>query len=134
MRALPPRLARPRDQSAEVAVFRLAGPQALVIGQAGGLVLPPAPGRVTRLTGGAADWEVARASEQAPFTLQITAPAFDAARVTERLAAAGALSAGPAALECARILAGWPRLGAEQDDKTIPPVVRFEELAGVSYK
>ncbi|OLC67723.1 MAG: hypothetical protein AUH78_27700 [Gemmatimonadetes bacterium 13_1_40CM_4_69_8] len=76
---------------------------------------------------------MARASEQAPFTLQITAPAFDAARVTERLAAAGALSAGPAALECARILAGWPRLGAEVDDKTIPQEVRFDELGGVSY-
>ncbi|PYP32485.1 MAG: hypothetical protein DMD49_05855, partial [Gemmatimonadetes bacterium] len=124
MRALPPRLAQPRDQSPEVAVFRLAGPQALVVAQTAGLVLPSAPGRVTRPAAGAPAWAVARASEQAPFTLQITAPASEAARVTERLTAAGALAAGAAALECARILAGWPRLGAEVDDKTIPQEVR----------
>jgi len=133
MRALPPRLAQPRDQSPEVAVFRLAGPQALVVAQTAGLVLPSAPGRVTRPAAGAPAWAVARASEQAPFTLQITAPASEAARVTERLTAAGALAAGAAALECARILAGWPRLGAEVDDKTIPQEVRFDELNGVSY-
>src|SRR6266699_3237274 len=88
-RSLPPRLARPRDQSSEVAVYRLAGPHALVIAQAAGL--------------------------------------------TERLVAAGAIAAGGAALECARILAGWPRLGAEVDEKTIPQEVRFDEVGGVSY-
>src|SRR5437773_2242912 len=36
-------------------------------------------------------------------------------------------------LELARILAGWPRLGAEVDDKTIPQEVRFDEIGGVSY-
>src|SRR3989454_12821634 len=64
-RALPPRLARPRDRSPEVAVFRLAGPQALVVAQTAGLVLPSAPGRVTRPAAGAPAWAVARASEQA---------------------------------------------------------------------
>src|SRR5437773_208315 len=33
----------------------------------------------------------------------------------------------------ARILAGWPRLGAEIDEKTIPQEVRLDEIGGVSY-
>src|SRR2546423_4526753 len=36
-------------------------------------------------------------------------------------------------LELARILAGWPRLGAEMDEKTIPQEVRFDDIGGVSY-
>ncbi len=132
-RSLPPRLARPRDQSAEVAVFRLAGPHALAIAQAAGLDLPPAPGRLARLTQGATIWEIARATEVAPFALQITMPGREADHMTERLVRAGAVAAGGAALECARIIAGWPRLGAEVDDKTIPQEVRFDELGGVSY-
>src|SRR6266571_3032028 len=39
----------------------------------------------------------------------------------------------PAMLELARVLAGWPRLGAEVDEKTIPQEVRFDEIGGVSY-
>src|SRR5207249_1848019 len=50
-----------------------------------------------------------------------------------RLGAAGAVPADAATLELARILAGWPRLGAEVDDKTIPQEVRYDELGGVSY-
>src|SRR5438128_530216 len=46
---------------------------------------------------------------------------------------AGAVPADAATLELARILAGWPRLGAEVDDKTIPQEVRYDELGGVSY-
>jgi folate-binding protein YgfZ len=38
-----------------------------------------------------------------------------------------------AALELARILAGWPRLSSEVDEKTIPQEVRFDEIGGVSY-
>src|SRR6267378_2717834 len=47
--------------------------------------------------------------------------------------AAGRVAAGPAALELSRILAGWPRLGAEVDEKTIPQEVRLDEIGGVSY-
>src|SRR2546430_2622869 len=39
----------------------------------------------------------------------------------------------PAALELSRILAGWPRLGAEVDERTIPQEARFDEIGGVSY-
>src|SRR5438128_1217580 len=61
------------------------------------------------------------------------APAEAAALLAARLEAAGAVVTGPAALELSRILAGWPRLGAEVDEKTIPQEVRLDEIGGVSY-
>src|SRR5439155_586461 len=45
-RSVPPRLARVSDRTAEVAVYRLAGPGALAVAVAAGLEVPPRPGRV----------------------------------------------------------------------------------------
>ena len=132
-RSIPPRLARTADLTSEQVVFRIIGPQALAKAQAAGVAVPPGPGRVTVVSIGATGCEVARASDVAPFVLQIAAPAAMAAGVAERLGAAGMLDGGPAALECARILAGWPRIGAEVDEKTIPQEVRMEESGGVSF-
>jgi folate-binding protein YgfZ len=132
-RSIPPRLARSADLTTEVAVFRLTGPQALAKVQMAGVAVPPGPGRVTVATVGAVEWQLARASDQAPFVLQVTTPSSAVAAVAQRFVAAGILEAGPVALDCARILAGWPRLGAEVDEKTIPQEVRLEELGGVSF-
>src|SRR6266699_3801774 len=77
--------------------------------------------------------ETARATEGAPFVLQVTVPAAAAALLAARLEAAGAVAAGPATLELSRILAGWPRLGAEVDDRTIPQEARLDQIGGVSY-
>ena len=131
-RSIPPRVARTGDVTSEVAVFRLAGPQALAKAQAAGLAVPPVAGRVM-LGVGDAPYEVARTSDQAPFVLQVTASASAAGAVAQRLLAAGMLESEPVALDCARILAGWPRVGAEVDEKTIPQEVRLEELGGVSF-
>jgi len=62
----------------------------------------------------------------------ITLPRATAPAV-QRLIDAGAHTATPEALELARILAGWPRLASEVDEKTIPQEVRFDEIGGVSY-
>ncbi|HET9066434.1 MAG TPA: hypothetical protein VFN22_11495 [Gemmatimonadales bacterium] len=35
--------------------------------------------------------------------------------------------------EALRMLGGWPRVGREIDDKTLPQEVRFDELASVAY-
>src|SRR5258708_9948328 len=43
------------------------------------------------------------------------------------------MNAVPAVLELGRILAGWPRLGAEIDQKTLPQEVRYDDINGVSY-
>ena len=128
-RSVPPRLARLHDV-ADVAIYRLAGPRAFAVAVAAGLEVPPAPGRVLQHAG---DVLTARATEPAPFALQVTMPAAQGELLAGRLAAAGAMEAEPAMLELARILAGWPRLGAEVDEKTIPQEVRFDEIGGVSY-
>ena len=130
-RSVPPRLARLADRTAELAVYRLAGPNALAVAEAAGLPVPTGPGRVLAAPGGTS--EVARATEGAPFTLQLTTPMAETEVLSARLGAAGAVPADAATLELARILAGWPRLGAEVDDKTIPQEVRYDELGGVSY-
>src|SRR3989449_1352616 len=92
-RSVPPRLARVSDRASEVAVYRLAGPGALAVAVAAGLEVPPTAGHVLpRPDGG----ETARATEGAPFVLQVTVPAAAAALLAARLEAAGAVAAGPA--------------------------------------
>jgi len=129
-RSVPPRLARLHDHVAEMAIYRLAGPRAFAAAVAAGLEVPPAPGRVLQNAG---DILTARATDPAPFALQVTVPVEQGELLAGRLAAAGTVEADPAMLELARILAGWPRLGAEVDEKTIPQEVRFDEIGGVSY-
>jgi folate-binding protein YgfZ len=129
-RSVPPRLARVSDRTTDVAIYRLAGPRAAAVVIAAGLEAPPAPGRVLQ---GRDDLEMARATEAAPFALQLTVPAAQGERLAARLVAAGAVASDGAALELMRILAGWPRLGAEVDEKTIPQEVRYDEIGGVSY-
>ena len=129
-RSVPPRLARITDRSSEVVTCRVAGPRALAVASTAGLPVPTAPGRALRGPDGV---ETARTTDGAPFVLQVTVPAAAAELLKTRLEAAGAVAAGSAALELVRILTGWPRLGAEIDDKTIPQEVRFDEINGVSY-
>ena len=132
-RSVPPRLARHSDKTAETAVLRLAGAHALSIAEAARLPAPTAPGRVVVTTVDGAPCEIARAGEDGPFVLQIATAPEDAARIAARLVAAGALAADPAALELARIVAGWPGLTSEVDDRTLPQEVRLDAIGGVSY-
>jgi tRNA-modifying protein YgfZ len=129
-RSVPPRLAQLSDRTPDVAVYRLAGPRALAVAAAAGLAVPPAAGRVRE---GPAGVQTARGSDAAPFVVQLTGPPDEAAALAGGLVAAGAVEADPVVLELARILAGWPRLGAEVDEKTIPQEVRYDEIGGVSY-
>lgn len=132
-RSVPPRLARTADRSGELAVVRLAGAHALAIADAARLPAPSAPGRVTTVALEGVSCDIARSSEGAPFVLQIVAPIGTAARLVDRLEAAGALQGGQPALELARIIAGWPGLESEVDERTLPQEVRFDEIGGVSY-
>ena len=132
-RSVPPRLARLADRTAELAVLRLTGPRAQAVADAAGLAVPSTAGRAVQAVTGDAGADVARPGDVAPFALQFSLPANRADALRERLVAGGALWADPDALEFARILAGWPALGAEVDDRTIPQEVRYDELGGVSY-
>lgn len=132
-RSVPPRLARSTDRSADTVVLRVAGAHAVAVLGAAGFSVPPAPNRVIEAAHGGITLEIARAGEQAPFVFQLTCDAGHHGAVIERLIKAGAHRASPAALELARILAGWPRLASEVDEKTIPQEVRYDEIGGVSY-
>jgi tRNA-modifying protein YgfZ len=138
-KSIPPRLARLRTDGRDTVVLRLAGARALAIAEAARLPLPSGPGRALRAPlradagGPEAMVDVARATEEAPFVLQLSAAPAAADDVRRRLVAAGAVWAESAALEFTRILAGWPGLESEVDEKTIPQEVRFDEIGGVSY-
>jgi len=132
-RSIPPRLARVQDGSAELVTLRVAGPAALALAEAARLPIPGHPGGMSDTDLDGAALQAARAPEVAPFTLQYQSAPEVAARIRERLVAAGAVDAPPQALAFARIVAGWPGLASEVDEKTIPQEVRFDEIGGVSY-
>jgi tRNA-modifying protein YgfZ len=50
-----------------------------------------------------------------------------------RLQAACAVPGDERDLEVARVLGGWPALGVEIDERTLPQEVRYDEIGGVSY-
>ncbi len=134
-RSIPPRLARFEDRTDHVGVLRVAGggAHAVAVLGAAGFPVPHGPSRVLEGTAGDIPLEVARGSESAPFVFQVTTSSELREALQRRLVNAGAHSVSADALELARILAGWPRLASEVDEKTIPQEVRFDEIGGVSY-
>lgn len=132
-RSIPPRLARWRDRTSECAVLRLAGPQAVRACERAGIPVPTVPGHVVEAIAHGAACDVALAPPGAPFVVQITVASPDAGALVHHLAAAGARDTAPAALEFARLLAGWPSVATDVDEKTIPQELRFDEIGGVSY-
>jgi len=134
-RSIPPRLARFADRTAETAVLRVAGGvgHAIAIMGAAGLPVPPVPHHVVEGSAAGVAVEIARADELAPFIFQISVASDQVDAIQQRLLAAGAHGANADALVLARILAGWPGLASEIDEKTIPQEVRFDEIGGVSY-
>jgi len=135
-RSVPPRLARTVDRSDDSVVLRVAGGHAVAILGASGLPVPPHGGHAVEATvDDMPDMtlEIARASDRAPFVFQITAAAEHREALVDRLIRGGAAVADAAALELARILAGWPRLASEVDEKTIPQEIGYDDIGGISY-
>jgi folate-binding protein YgfZ len=130
-RSLPPRLARTEDLTGEWSSLLLIGSTAGTSLRESGLIETlPAPGHLTRLESGAI---VASGPLGAPFDLCIAGPTVAIDAVDRNLGELGGARGTAEDAEAARILAGWPALGAEIDDKTLPQEVRFDELGGVSY-
>lgn len=126
-RYVPPRLARFTERP-ERAIIRIVGPRSLERAATAGFIIPEAAKFVRqheRVAG--------RPPVGEPFSLQINCHADERVRISESLAAAGVEPHGEEGLELARVLAGWPRLGAEIDSKTLPQEVRLDELGAVSY-
>jgi folate-binding protein YgfZ len=130
-RSLPPRLAKATQRS-KVAVVRVAGPRAAATTEGAGLE-PPEPGAVTTLPVAHGRLDLARATDAAPFTLQLSLPSDAVSLWRERLRGSGAREGSSNLFDLARVLAGWPALGHEIDEKTLPQEVRFDEIGGVSY-
>ncbi len=107
-RSFPPRLAKATLRS-DLAVAWITGPAA---------------------TAPIVDVEQLTPNGPAPFARLAIGPA-DA--VLPHLVAAGLSMAGAERADALRLLGGWPTLGREVDDKTLPQEVRFDELGGVRY-
>lgn len=108
-RSFPPRLARARDISDSVAVRWLicGAPEAM------------------------ADADLVRPRDAAPFAALLLTD--DPGRDDARLADAGWHQRPAGWSDAIKLLEGWPTLGREIDDKTLPQEVRFDELGGVRY-
>lgn len=131
-RFVPPRLARVEDRTGDTAVFQVFGEQALDAAASVGLVMPDVGHALAGTWSGIA-CIAARPPGHDPFTLLVTCAASDGPAFADALAGGGFARVEAAGVEAARILSGWPRLGAEIDERTLPQEVRFDEINGLSY-
>lgn len=131
-RSLPPRMAKATDESAARTVLAVYGARATDLMAEAGLGPAPEPGRcVERSFGG---WPVLLARPlSGPFALLLIVGADESASLIQQLVRSGAAVGEEEDAEAARILAGWPGMGREIDDKTLPQEVRYDEINGVSY-
>lgn len=133
-RSLPPRLCRFEETSAELVAVGIYGPAAAPALAATVEGAPPSePGEVAAARRGAADVLTARVVARGLNGFECTVPTGEATALLTDLLAAGAVAGTAALLEERRILAGFPRLGAEIDDRTLPQEVRLDQLGAVSF-
>jgi folate-binding protein YgfZ len=135
-RSLPPKLCRYEVTTAATASIGVYGPMAgAALAAAVGVPEPPAVGRLAKATVGRADAPLvaARIAARGLDGFECLVPAAAAQTLAARLVDAGAPLVSAALLEERRILSGFPRLGAEIDEKTLPQEVRLDELGAVSY-
>jgi len=131
-RSLPPRLATAEDLTDAVRALHLLGDGALER-------WPVVPlGRLPQ-DDGVAEGEIAEGAfdvavpSAAPFRALLLGTPDTIAAVATLLEAAGMRAGDGDTREAARILAGWPSLDAEIDERTLPQEVLFDEHGGVSY-
>jgi folate-binding protein YgfZ len=132
-RSLPPRLAKVEDLTADSATLLLLGGNARQVLTASGLTGDQRPGHLASTLTPQGEILIARPPHDLPFGALLVGAGTAIEEAERRLLATGATAGGAAEAEAARILAGWPALGAEIDDRTLPQEVRFDELGGVSY-
>ncbi|HUF34661.1 MAG TPA: hypothetical protein VMN37_01865 [Gemmatimonadales bacterium] len=132
-RSLPPRLATVTDLSDEARVAWLVGGHAFHTLAKSGVGTPDGAGRVAPPAAGVEDVVVALGPESAPFVALLAGPAAAVESLAACLVAAGARTGDERDLHAVRVLAGWPALGLEIDERTLPQEVRYDEIGGVSY-
>jgi len=134
-RTLPPRLCRAEEVTASSASLGLYGPKAGEVLAAGSGAQPPPIGRTALARVAGRDVLASRVAARGldGFDLLCGGGAEGGEEVLAALLARGATASGPALLEERRIVAGFPRFGAEIDERSIPQEVGFDELSAVSY-
>jgi folate-binding protein YgfZ len=132
-RQLPPRLARTTDLTAQTTVAWLVGAHGFQVLAKSGVGTPEAAGRAVSVGGELSPVAIALAPESAPFVALAVGLAPAVEPIVGRLVAAGALPGEESDLHAARVLSGWPALGVEIDERTLPQEVRYDEIGGVSY-
>ena len=128
-RQLPPRLAKITDRSDDLGVIWILGAMDRVREV---LPLPPA-GMIAETTLGGTPTTAATGGPLGWFRAALIVPAVDLDLVSERLRREGGTAGDQADLRAARILAGYPTLGAEITERTLPQEVDFDRLGAVSY-
>jgi folate-binding protein YgfZ len=132
-RQLPPRLAKVTDLTGRSRVAWLLGAHGFQTLALSGVGMPEATGRVASVGGEVSPVALALAPESAPFVALAVGAEPALAALSAKLVAAGALRGEERDLHAARILCGWPALGAEIDERTLPQEVRYDQIGGVSY-
>src|SRR3954449_2755214 len=132
-RQLPPRLARVTDLTGHARVAWLIGAHGFQTLALSGVRVPEATSRVASVGGEVSPVALALAPENAPFVALAVGAEPAVAALSSRLLSAGAVPGDERDLHAARILCGWPALGAEIDERTLPQEVRYDEIGGVSY-
>lgn len=131
-RSLPPRLATATDLSDSIGVSYLLGDAAADRWPVVPLGRLPEAGLVSRgeLSEGAF---LVATPVSGPFQALLAGPTAALTAVEALLRVAGMTTGGDTDREAARILAGWPALGVEIDERTLPQEAGFDEHDGVSY-
>ena len=119
-RQLPPRLAKVVDLTGEARAAWLIGAHGFQTLAESGIGVPEASGRVASVGGEVSPVALALAPEAAPFVALAIGAEPAVAALSSRLVSAGALPGDERDLHAARILCGWPTLGAEIDERTLP--------------
>jgi folate-binding protein YgfZ len=132
-RQLPPRLARTTDLTGRATVAWVLGAHGFQVLAKSGVGAPESAGRVASIGGELSPVAVAVAPEEAPFVALAVGLTPAVEPVVARLTGAGAVPGDEGDLHAARVLCGWPALGVEIDERTLPQEVRYDEIGGVSY-
>ena len=128
-RSLPPRLARAADVSDEWRVAWMLGSQATERAARAFSHEVPGPGNLVRV----GDLLLGGGQGAAPFRMLALGPSNRIDELEATVLRAGFERGTEDDLAAVRVLAGWPALGKEIDEKTLPQEVRFDENSGVSY-
>lgn len=132
-RSMPARMALVDDLSERRETLWLCGDQAWPSLVAAGFAVPDADNRFVAHGDEDDGLLVARPHTGSPFRVLLLGTPEGIAGAMAALARAGVTTGNADDLEAARILSGWPRLGTEIQDKTLPQEVRYDDIQGLSY-